>query len=43
MQAGFAVLRVNCNQRPPEQSAAVIRDRLVIIFTSARSERAWSR
>jgi len=29
IQAGFDVLRLDCNQRPAEQSAAVIRDRLV--------------
>jgi dTMP kinase len=28
IDAGFEVLRVNCSSRPPEQSAAVIRDRL---------------
>jgi dTMP kinase len=28
LKAGFAVLRVNCNQQPPEESAAFIRDRL---------------
>jgi dTMP kinase len=28
IQAGFDVLRVDCNQRPAEQSAAVIRNRL---------------
>jgi dTMP kinase len=34
IQAGFDVLRVDCNQRPPEQAAAVIRDRLVTFFAS---------
>ena len=29
IQAGFDVLRVDCNQRPPEQSAAFIRDRIM--------------
>jgi dTMP kinase len=29
IQAGFVVLRVDCNQKPPEQSAALIRDRLM--------------
>lgn len=32
IQAGFDVLRVNCNRQPPEQSAALIRDRLVSFF-----------
>lgn len=27
--AGFNVLRVNCSEQPPEQSAALIRDRLM--------------
>ncbi|MFJ9030803.1 hypothetical protein ACIRQP_20180 [Streptomyces sp. NPDC102274] len=27
-EAGFEVLRVDCNRRPPEQSAEIIRDRL---------------
>jgi dTMP kinase len=30
--AGFDVLRVDCNQQPSEQSAAVIRDRLTRFF-----------
>jgi dTMP kinase len=34
IQAGFDVLRVNCNERPPEQSAAFIRDRLMSFFSS---------
>jgi dTMP kinase len=34
VQAGFDVLRVDCNQRPPEQSAALIRDRLMTFFAS---------
>lgn len=34
IQAGFDVLRVDCNQRPPEQSAAFIRDRLLTFFAS---------
>ncbi len=34
-QAGFAVLRVDCNQRPAEQSAAFIRDRLMNFFASS--------
>ena len=33
IQAGFDVLRVDCNQRPPEQPAALIRDRLLAFFT----------
>jgi dTMP kinase len=36
IQAGFDVLRVDCNQRPAEQSAAVIRDRLTAFFASAK-------
>jgi dTMP kinase len=32
IQAGFDVLRVDCNQRPPEQPAALIRDRLLAFF-----------
>jgi dTMP kinase len=35
IQAGFDVLRVYCNQRPAEQSAAVIRDRLTTYFASS--------
>ena len=30
--AGFEVLLVNCNQRPPEQLAALIRDHLLSLF-----------
>lgn len=37
IQAGFDVLRVDCNKRPPEQSAAFIRDQLVSFFASAAS------
>jgi dTMP kinase len=37
IQAGFDVLRVDCNKRPPEQSAAFIRDQLVSFFASAVS------
>ncbi len=36
IQAGFDVLRVDCNQRAPEQSAAFIRDRLNAWFTTSR-------
>ncbi len=32
VQAGFDVLRVDCNQQPPEQTAALIRDRLTTFF-----------
>jgi dTMP kinase len=35
IQAGFDVLRVDCNQRPAEQSAAFIRDRLLSFFTAS--------
>jgi dTMP kinase len=34
VQAGFDVLRVDCNQRPSEQSAVLIRDRLMAFFAS---------
>lgn len=34
IQAGFDVLRVDCNQKPPEQSAALIRDQLMTFFAS---------
>ncbi|MGH3772915.1 MAG: dTMP kinase [Pseudonocardiaceae bacterium] len=36
IQAGFDVLRVDCSQRPPEKSAAFIRDRLLTLFPSNR-------
>jgi dTMP kinase len=36
IQAGFDVLRVDCNQRPPEKSAAFIRDRLLTFFVSSK-------
>ncbi len=32
IEAGFEVLRVDCSKRPPEQSAAVIRDRLAALL-----------
>jgi dTMP kinase len=32
IQAGFTLLKLDCNQRPPEQSAALIRDRLTALF-----------
>jgi dTMP kinase len=35
IQAGFDVLRVECNKRPAEQSAAAIRDRLLRFFATA--------
>jgi dTMP kinase len=35
IQAGFDVLRVDCNEGPPEHSAAVIRDRLTSFFATA--------
>lgn len=34
IQAGFDVLRVNVNRQPPDESAALIRDRLLAFFTS---------
>lgn len=36
IQAGFDVLRVDCNQRPSEESAVLIRDRLLSFFASKR-------
>ncbi|WP_218577332.1 dTMP kinase [Phytohabitans rumicis] len=38
IHAGFDVLRVDCNQRPPEQSAALIRDRLMTSLPAERRE-----
>jgi dTMP kinase len=43
IQAGFEVLRVDCNQRPPEQAAAFIHNRMTGFLTPARIDRAWSR
>ncbi|MFC1419368.1 dTMP kinase [Streptacidiphilus cavernicola] len=37
IQAGFDVMRVDCNERPPEQVASVIRDRLTTFFASPTS------
>ncbi len=37
IQAGFDVLRVECGQRPAEESAAFIRDRLIAFFGSSRT------
>lgn len=34
IQAGFDVLRVDVNQRPPEKCAALIRERLMTFFTT---------
>lgn len=39
IQAGFDVLRVECNQRTAEQSAGFIRDRLLVFFGPSREER----
>lgn len=36
IQAGFDVLQVDCNQRPPEHSAGLIHDRLMTFFTSGK-------
>ncbi len=36
IQAGFDVLRVDCNKQPPEQSAAFIRDRLMTFFAPGK-------
>jgi dTMP kinase len=38
IQAGFNVLRMDCNQQPPEQTAARIRKRLATIFASRNPE-----
>jgi dTMP kinase len=35
IDAGFNVLRVDCNEQPPERSAALIRDRLLSFFAPA--------
>jgi len=35
-QAGFDVLRVDCNRQPPEQSAVLIRDRLMTLVASPK-------
>jgi len=35
--AGFAVLRVDCSSRPPEQSAALIRDQLTALITPSQA------
>lgn len=36
IQAGFSVLRVDCNQQPAEQSAALIRDRLLTFSATSK-------
>jgi dTMP kinase len=36
IDAGFDVLRVDCSRQPPEQSAAIIRDRLMTLFVPSR-------
>ncbi len=36
IQAGFDVLRVDCNQGPSEQFAAFIRDRLMTFFATSQ-------
>lgn len=36
IQAGFDIFTVDCNQQPPEQVAARIRDRLTALFASPR-------
>jgi dTMP kinase len=36
IQAGFDVLRVDCNRWPAERSAAVIRDRLMTFFAPGK-------
>ncbi|MEX5711618.1 dTMP kinase [Parafrankia sp. FMc6] len=35
IQAGFDVLRIDCSQRPPEEVAVTIHDRLVAFFAQA--------
>jgi dTMP kinase len=40
IQAGFDVFRVDCNQRPPEQVATCIRDRLTAFFAATRASEA---
>jgi dTMP kinase len=37
--AGFDVLRVNCSEQPPEQSAARIRDRLLTLVPAEQATR----
>jgi dTMP kinase len=36
IQAGFDVLRVDCNQRPPEQAAGLVRDQLMTFYASGK-------
>ena len=36
IQAGFDVLRVDCNRQPPEQSAVLISDRLIAFFAAGK-------
>lgn len=36
IQAGFDVLRVDVNRQPPEQSARIIRDRLMSFFATSK-------
>lgn len=36
IDAGFDVLRADCSRQPPEQSAAIIRDRLMTLFVPSR-------
>jgi dTMP kinase len=38
--SGFKVLRVDCGERPPEQTAASIRDRLLPLLASSRAVRS---
>jgi dTMP kinase len=37
IQAGFDVLRVDVNRQPPEQSAGIIRDRLMSFFATSKA------
>lgn len=38
IQTGFDVLQLDCSRQPSEQSAVLIKDRLMAFFASARSE-----
>jgi energy-coupling factor transporter ATP-binding protein EcfA2 len=42
IQAGFDVLRVDVNQRPPEQAAMLIRNHLTCFFSCGHSDRLRS-
>ncbi|MFI9380584.1 dTMP kinase [Kutzneria sp. NPDC052558] len=40
VDAGFEVLRVDCGERPPEQTAASIRDRLLPLLATSKAVRS---